>query len=324
MKGTVVVTGGAGFIGSHVIEQLTTMGYEVISIDPRPKGNIFVKPESAKYWNAFVQNVSPWSTMLGRGHIKHTIHLGAWSNVRESMTKPERLYLNNTMSTAHLIEGLIQAAGRSKVQSIVFASSSAADAPESHYGVSKAASEMMLDVFREQMEGRISVSNLRFANVYGPRQNPANGTLIAKFIDCIFTGNRPQIYGDGKQERDYIYVTGVVDAIITCMLDEGGPAGFTLSDTMNVSTGISSSVDEVYDTIKSAAGSMGFDLRDPDYLDAKPGDKDIVRMYPSQALLAAAGSTDVCLYDGIKSQIDWCNDMQGSWDDDHYVDGRLV
>jgi UDP-glucose 4-epimerase len=327
MQGTVVVTGGNGFIGSHVIEQLVSMDYKVISIDPREDGNLFMEVASVTYVNRGVKDMS-WDANA----IDHIIHLGAWSNVRESMTRPLKLYMDNTLSTAYILDGIFRAGDRTKVKSIVFASSSAVESPESHYGVSKLASELMLDIFRDQMVGRMSISNLRFGNVYGPRQNPANGTVIAKFVDCVFTGAIPEIYGKGNQTRDYIYVKDVVDAIITCMIANDynetiygimEPA-LGLNDTLTVCSGTSWSVDEIYDAVKSAADSLGFDLEDPKYLPARKGDKDKVMMVQSHVLGEAGWFADMPLRDGIRAQIEWYNTMEGSWDSDHLIDGSRV
>jgi UDP-glucose 4-epimerase len=238
------------------------------------------------------------------------------------MLEPYRMYSDTTMSTACIIAAILKAGEQSKVKSLVFASSSAVESPESHYGVAKAASEMMLDVFREQMEGKVSVSSLRFGNVYGPRQNPANGTLIAKFIDCILTGNTPQIYGDGSQTRDYIYVDDVVDAIILCMEHE--PGKVVLSRTMNVSTGVSVSVNRVCDSLTYAAKMLGLFMKPPEYVAAKPGDKDQVLMKSSEMLLYSGWHPETELAEGIFEQLNWANSMKGSWDADHYMDGSMA
>lgn len=318
MKGTVVVTGGNGFIGGHVIKQLVTMGYSVISIDPRNEGCLYnkVNEDVLEYWGGYAQILSEANTLQKRG-VEHIIHLGAWSNVRESMIQPVRMYENNLMTTAHIVQGILDAGEASKVKSIVFASSSAVEAPESHYGVSKLASEMLLNVFREQMREKVAVATLRFGNVYGPAQNPANGTLIASFVESILTGNRPQIYGDGSQTRDYIYVEDVADGIITAMVQG-------LSDTMNVCAGISWTVDEVYDYTKQAADSQQLDLEDPEYVDAKPGDKAEVKMEVSDALLGTGWKPDAHVYLGIVQQIRWRENMKGTWKDDHFMDGSLT
>lgn len=333
MQETVVVTGGNGFIGGHVIAKLVEMDYKVISIDPRNYGGLFVKSGMVAYLDDGVQDIE-WVNIIGTlgNKPRHIIHLGAWSNVRESMRKPMKIYQANTMSTAHILDGIFTAGDRCQVKSMVFASSSAVVSPESHYGVSKMASECMLDVFRTQMRDKISVSNLRFANVYGPRQNPANGTLIASFVDCIFTGNSPTIFGDGKQTRDYIYVDDVVNAIIACMLYDmdsfpavGEYAGATgLNDTMSVCTGMSTSVDEIYDLTKSAADSLGLGIYEPIYIGAKPGDKGEVNMVRPLPLLDAGWYPGRFPHGGIKKQIEWADNMAGHWDDDHFMDGSLA
>jgi UDP-glucose 4-epimerase len=163
------------------------------------------------------------------------------------------------------------------------------------------------------------VANLRFGNVYGPAQNPANGTLIASFVESIFTGNRPQIFGDGSQMRDYIYVEDVAAGIITAMMPEQ-----KLSETMNVCTGISYSVAKVYAATLVAAAMCQFDLEKPEYLDAKPGDKGVVRMQQSDTLLATGWEARKSFVTGICEQIRWRENMKGTWKDDHFMDGAIV
>jgi len=242
----------------------------------------------------------------------HIVHLAAWSNVRESMSLPVRLYENNVMTTAIIADMVLR---RPCVKSVVFASSSAVESPESHYGVSKAASEMMMTVLNTQVDA--SVASLRFANVFGARQNPGNGTLIAKFIDCIFTGERPQIYGNGTQTRDYIYAGDVAEAILTTMENR-------LSGVMNVCTGGSHTVNRVYRYIQDAAHGLGLELPYGDCIDAKPGDKASVRMAPAYELLEAGWKNRQHLADEIKHQIMWQDNMNGSWDENHYIDGSLI
>jgi len=303
----VLVTGGTGFIGSYVVELLISKGYRVDVLDKREAGCLFVDSDLVTYRHMAIQDVARIS---GYDHI---IHLAAWSNVRESMVDPIRLYYDNVMATAVIADLVLREAGR--VQSVVFASSSAVESPESHYGVSKAASEMMMNVLDTQVDA--SVASLRFANVFGARQNPGNGTLIAKFIDCIFTGNRPQIYGDGSQTRDYIYAGDVAKAILCSMENR-------LSGVMNVCTGMSASVHLVHDKIKGVADSLGMKLPSAEHIEAMPGDKGSVKMVPAKELLEAGWRTHAHLEEDIKEQIIWQDDMCGSWNDNHYIDGSLA
>lgn len=324
MRNSVLVTGGNGFIGSHVIEKLVAMDYNVVSVDRRQSGSLYVMSEDhTEYLGGAIQDYA-LPNLLTKYDFDHIIHLGAWSNVRESMEEVVRLYRDNVLSTVYIIDAIIKAGVDSSVKSVVFASSSAAEFPESHYGVSKMASEMMLNVFRTQMGEKVSVSNLRFGNVYGPRQNPANGTLIASLVDCVVTGSTPQIYGDGKQERDYIYVTDVAEAIIMSMeYDTSEAYEQGLSDTLDVCQGISFSVDEVYDKTKSVCDRLGYDLEDPEYLPKRQGDKYLVKMRPSQALKSRGWDAGVFLSDGIRNQILWAMEHR-FWDADRTVDGELM
>lgn len=310
----VLVTGGMGFIGSYVVELLVKKGYSVVVMDIRKSGELIIRSDMPSSTEG--QKVTYYHSQdvkfMEYDYYAHIVHLAAWSNVRESMNLPLRLYDNNVMATAVIADMVLRTGC---VKSVVFASSSAVESPESHYGVSKAASEMMMTVLDTQVDA--SVASLRFANVFGARQNPGNGTLIARFIDCIFTGDRPQIYGDGTQTRDYIYAGDVAEAILATMENR-------LSGVMNVCTGGSWNVMKVYRSIGQEAVSMGMILPEPAYTDAKPGDKASVRMKPAKELLEAGWKNRQHLADDIKHQIMWQDGMEGSWEDNHYIDGSLV
>ena len=303
----VLVTGGAGFIGGHVVEALADR-YKVLVVDNRWNGRLIVNHPNVRYHYGGVIEYSLTK------HVDYIIHLAAWSNVRESMNKPFRLYADNVMSTASIIEDVL--VGKQKVKSLVFASSSAAVNPESHYGVSKMASEEMLDVFHHQTG--IPVSLLRFANVYGPRQSPVNGTLISNLVQCLQGGNSPTIYGDGSQERDYIYVADLVAAIIICMEN-------CLDCCSPIATGTGVSVNDVVATAVDAATLLGLSLPSPEYKDAKPGDKDKVSMeFPEHLQVNYGWKPEMPLRRGILEQIKWAKSMKGVWKDDHHPDGSIA
>ena len=304
---TVLVTGGAGFIGAHVVEALLEKEYEVVVVDNRRNGRLIVE-----HCNVLYEDCGVIGTTIDVD-IDHIIHLAAWSNVRESMKWPFRLYADNVMTTASIIEDVLQ--GELGVKSMVFASSSAVVDAESHYGISKLASEAMLSVF--QLQTGIPCALLRFANVYGPRQSNAHGTLISNLVACILQGNSPVVYGDGQQGRDYIYVRDVVDAIILSM-EQG------LSGAINVSTSVTTSVNEVIKTTAEAAALLGLACPPPEHVEAQPGDKANVKMGLSPILLNLGWRARTPLRSGIMEQIRWARAMGGTWKDDHRPDGSIA
>ena len=302
----VLVTGGCGFIGGHVVEALLEKEYGVVVVDNRRTGCLIMEHPNVKYEHRGVVEVTI------EEDIDHIIHLAAWSIVRESMEHPFRLYADNVLTTASIMDDILQ--GGLKVKSLVFASSSAVESPESHYGVSKLISEQMLGIFEEQTG--IPCARLRFANVYGPRQSNIHGTLISNLVECILCGNSPVVYGDGMQGRDYIYVKDVVAAIILSMEQQ-------LSGALNVSTGITTSVKGVIEATSEAAGLLGLSCPIAVYEAARAGDKANVFMGLSPMLRALNWQARIPLRTGIREQIHWAKAMEGTWKDNHRPDGSV-
>lgn len=279
-----LVTGGAGFIGGHVQDALTNNKCVVVD----PKKNEY----SPKYYHRMrIQDDYPMSMIMGAEYINRIIHLGAVSNIRESMLTPANLYENNVKATAVLLEQVLKLNNPQQIESIVFASSSACLEPrESHYGISKFTCEEMLSVFQEQTG--IPCIALRFGNVIGERQNPKNGTVVPTWIERYLAGEKCQIYGDGTQLRDYVYVKDVVD----CILYASDPRN-NIKGVHNVSTGKLHTVNEVKQIFIDI---LGFDISF-EYVEAKQGDKQIVVLPPDEQLPAC----NVGIKESIKRAINW-------------------
>lgn len=295
----ILITGGKGFIGSHCVEHFLDQGDDVLVIDHQRAGIYY---ENAKYVSLnMAYDVEALLEFVDAFMPDAVIHLAAWSNVRESMDNPSKLYASNVQSTANLIEILL---GGDSVP-IIFASSSAADNPESHYGVSKLACEQMLAIYEQQ--AGVPAACLRFGNVYGMRQNPRHGTLIANSIERLMNGFRIEIYGDGTQMRDYIYVGDIVHAIEICVM-----AG--IQGIHNASTGILSQTKAVVDVIVGMyREATGNDYPPPEFLPARSGDKQSVELKPSP-VLESHGFNPLVVLGEIKKQMEWRLQMKGSWD----------
>ena len=243
----VLLTGAAGFVGSHVLDRLLADGHEVLGIDslePRvhPAG---VKP---RWWPNNVEllvqpvsNIAYWA----RAEAEVVIHLAAQVGVADSMTDPMRYVQGNTEQTALMLNDLRQCLGRKNLRRVVVASSMSIYGeggmlvPETHpvvpasvYGLTKYDQERLVLMWGEQH--RVEAVALRLFNVYGPRQaltNPYTGVL-ANFAQAILADKPPIVYEDGGQTRDFVYVADVADAIV-----RAATMPDTITGAFNVCTG---------------------------------------------------------------------------------------
>jgi UDP-glucose 4-epimerase len=305
----ILVTGARGFIGGHLVDALIDKGHVIIAIDPSNIGH-YVENKQIVY---LCGNTQEWldNTMhISIADIDYVVHLGAWSNVRESMNLPYNLYYQNVMACAAISQWLINEDKKgNKIKGLIFASSSACEMPlESHYGISKYTSEQMFRQMHEQLD--IPVACLRFGNVYGERQNPANGTLVAKWIENIINDKPCQIYGSGLQKRDYIHVMDVVDAIQCCMDN-------SLDGVLNTSTGISVDTLHIKDKVTELVNLYQKYPRF-EFADAPKGDKQAVLM-PIAKEYNGLWNPKIKLDEGIFRQWLWRieRDVKFSWDKEY-------
>lgn len=245
-----LVTGGAGFIGSHLVDLLLSKDCEVVVIDNLATGRRSQVPEKAVFLQGDVSDTELLAeALLGCDVV---FHLAAVSSVQDSLDRP--IEVHNTNLTATL--ALLEASVRHKVRHFVFSSSAAVygdtggeparedmtPKPMSHYAVQKLASEHYCQVYH-RLHGLETVC-LRYFNVYGPRQradSPYSG-VIGKFIDAVRAGQPITIYGDGEQTRDFCHVKDVASAnFLAATQDSAMVAG----KVFNVGTGRSSSVNDL-------------------------------------------------------------------------------
>ena len=267
----IIVTGGLGFIGSNLVEHLTKDN-EVIIIDDLSSGKL-ENIEQFKDWNLKLIRGSITDLDLKTifEDIDYVFHEAALISVPESVSKP---LIYNEVNVKGTLQVLI-AAKDNDIKKVVIASSAAVYGdntslpldenepikPQSPYAVNKATGEMYCQVFTENY-GLPTVA-LRYFNVFGPRQDPnsAYAAVIPNFINTILKGEKPVIYGDGEQSRDFIPVKQVVKANIqACQSSQNG--------VFNVALGKSTTINQLLDTIKEV---MGTDV-DPIYLKSRAGD----------------------------------------------------
>jgi UDP-glucose 4-epimerase len=261
-----LVTGGAGFIGSTLVDRLLAEGHEVDVIDDLSKGSVanLADARSNRDHQLKVHQIDVRDAavvdLIGRRRPEVVFHLAAQADVRVSVTRPTFDAEVNIVGSINVLEGA-RAAGTRK---IVFASSGGTiygepapeDLPvrESHpqqplspYGVAKRVVTDYLHVYRELYE--IEYTSLALANVYGPRQDPhGEAGVVAIFTRRLLAGEPCTIFGDGSQTRDFVYVDDVVDAFVRAA-DRGSGL------LCNIGTGVETSVSELYATMAAAAGS---------------------------------------------------------------------
>jgi len=254
---TVCLTGGAGFIGSHVAEAFVREGYRVLVVDDLSSGRRENVPEGAELHVLDIRSPET-AALVERSGVDVLAHFAAQMDVRRSVADPVFDADVNILGTLKLLE----ASRRGGVRQVLFASTGGAiygeqerfPAPEDHparplspYGVAKLAVERYLYVYHE-VHG-LSAACLRFANVYGERQN-AHGEagVVAIFFSRLLAGEAPTVNGAGLQTRDYVHVSDVVRANLAVL----GRPGFHV---YNVGTGVETSVVDLYGEIARAVGS---------------------------------------------------------------------
>jgi UDP-glucose 4-epimerase len=250
----VLVTGGAGFIGSHVVEALLARGDEVHVVDDLSKGKQENVPPEATLEVHDIRE--PLDDLVRGAGAEAIVHLAAQADVRVSVTRPGFDAGVNVVGTVNVLEAARQVDAR-----VVFASTGGAIygecerpareedpcLPLSPYGAAKLAGEGYLGAF-----GRLYDTPhvaLRFGNVYGPRQDPhGEAGVVAIFLGRLLEGQPCRIFGDGLQARDYVYANDVARATLAA-LDE------RVEGVLNVGTGVATTVLELYEVCRSVAGS---------------------------------------------------------------------
>jgi UDP-glucose 4-epimerase len=246
-----LVTGGAGFVGSHVVEALLARGDEVHVLDDLSKGK---RENVADGAELHVADIRSPDEAFAAVRPEAVLHLAAQADVRVSVEHPDRDADVNVLGTLRILE-----AARAHGAKVVFASTGGAiygecdgpareDAPRrplAPYGTSKLCGEEYLATWN-RLYGTGHVS-LRLGNVYGPRQEPhGEAGVVAIFMGLLRGGGTPSIYGDGRQTRDYVYVGDVARAMLLALERDGG--------VYNVGTGVETSVLELYESIQAASG----------------------------------------------------------------------
>jgi UDP-glucose 4-epimerase len=304
----VLVTGGAGFIGSHAADALVAAGAEVHVLDDLSGGRRANVPAQAVLHELDVR--SPGVRALFEQHrFAAMLHFAAQMDVRRSVADPQFDAQVNVLGLLNLLE-----AGRQTgLERVVFASTGGAiygepdpsvngggpqpethtERPASPYGITKLVSEHYLR-FYESVYGLPYVA-LRFGNVYGPRQNPhGEAGVVAIFTERLLDGKQPVINGPGLQTRDYVFVGDVVRAVTAALEAEG-------SDVLNVGTGVETDVVTLFRHLNALTGGHAEEV----HAEAKPGEQQRSVLDTARIRERLGWQAEVPLEEGLRRTVEW-------------------
>ncbi len=301
-----VVTGGTGFIGSHIVDLLHQSEYEVAVIDIQPPGAYWEVPAGVMVEKMDVATPE-CEEFIASYHPDVVFHLAARASVTDSIHNPHEDARTTIDGMLRVLEG----ARKGKTKKVVFSSTAAvygnpsvaipisesttAD-PISPYGASKLAAEYYLRVYRDLYQ--VDYSILRYANVYGPRQGiSGEGGVIAIFSKAAIEGRTLRLFGDGGHTRDYIYVRDVARANLLAAEKTG-------SFVLNISTGSETSNRELIEYIQEVAGHTLEVSQEAE----RPGDIRRSALAPGSALYGIGFRADTAIRAGLEETYRWMKD----------------
>jgi UDP-glucose 4-epimerase len=305
----VLVTGGAGFIGSHIVDRLVQEGHEVVVVDNLSTGKRRNLNRAARFYKTDIQS---WrlERVFRNERPNVVMHLAAQMDVRKSVEDPVFDAQVNVLGTLNILQQTV----KHGVRKVVFSSSGGAiygeqdvfPAPESHttkplspYGLSKLCGEQYLSYY--ERVGGVQVVNLRYANVYGPRQDPeGEAGVVAIFIQKLLNNEQPVINGNGRQTRDFVFVEDVVEANLAVM-------GQETAGTYNVGTGVETSVNDLFRILVQHTGSTCKELHGP----AKKGEQARSVIDASKLRHELSWEPKMSLSDGLKRTVEYFKERMG-------------
>jgi UDP-glucose 4-epimerase len=311
----VLVTGGAGFIGSHLVERLLGDGVDVTVLDNLATGRRENVPSAATFIEGDVGDRTLVEDAFASEPFDAVFHIAGQASIRVSFAEPEIDLRTNVVGTVNVLRACVEQG----VPRLVYASSMTAYGepdliptpedvpcvPVSYYGATKYAAERYVHITAARADVQLSVTSLRMFNAYGPRQgldNPYQGVL-AIFLGNVLRGEPITIHGDGDQTRDFVFIDDVVDAWMTI-------AGDLTSDgkVLNVGSGHETSVNDLADAVLAALGESraSWEIRRED---VQLGDQR--RAAADIGAIAAHGwKPTVALVDGIAQTADWARTVE--------------
>lgn len=304
----VLVTGGAGFIGSNLVDRLLSDGHEVDVVDDLSSGraeNLAAAQQSDRFRLHVMDILDPeLPSLMAERQPEVVCHLAAQISVRKSVAEPALDARINVEGTINVLE----AARRAGARKVVYASSvavygrpkqipvphGAATDPRSPYAASKLSGELYLATYNA-LYG-LEYTTLVLSNVYGPRQSPeGEAGVVSIFTDALLAGRPTVVYGDGGQTRDYIFVEDVVDAFARAC----GPRGNR--ERYNLGTGVQTTDRELHTLVAAAAGAPD----EPTFAPPRLGDLPAMAVDPAPALEGLGWQPRTELAVGLKATVEW-------------------
>jgi len=294
----VLVTGGAGFIGSHVADACLAAGHDVAIIDDLSTGWRQNLPEGARFHEANICDADTIERVFAEERPEAICHLAARADVRESMVKPVLYAQTNIIGSLMLLE----MARKYHSRKVVYASTGGAvygepeylPVDEEHpinpldpYGASKHHVEHYLYIYRAHFG--VDYTALRFPNVYGPRQDPyGEAGVVAIFANQMLKGETPVIYGSGQQERDFVYVADIARANALALTAAGG-------EILNLGSGIGTSINTIFQHLRTITGCDCDEVHGP----TKQGEVFRTYLNAARAKASLGWEPEVSLVEGL-------------------------
>ncbi len=301
MKDKVIVTGGAGFIGSHLVDRLFSMGMEVLVIDNLSSGSEKNLNKATEFLKKDIcdQDIA---AVIKKYSPSFIFHLAAQIDVRKSLKDPlwdEGINIRGTLN-------LLEAATKTKIKKFIFSSTGGAiygeakyadeellPKPLSPYGVAKLCCEHYLRVYSEWK--KVPFTSLRYGNVYGPRQDPyGEAGVVAIFCNQLIKEKKPVLYGYGSMIRDYVCVSDIIEANILSMNRGDG-------EIYNIGTGTPTTVKELFSILKDISGRN----IEPELAEAREGEISEVYLNCEKATEELGWKSKVNFKEGLRETFKW-------------------
>jgi UDP-glucose 4-epimerase len=298
----VLVTGGAGFIGSHVVDKLIEANHEVVIVDNLATGYQKNLNSKARFYQLDILDTK-LDEVFSKERPEVIFHLAAQTDVQASLNNPQYDAMVNILGTVNVLE----ASRKNAVKKIIYASSAAGYgdnnalplkeseriAPLSYYGVSKHTPEHYFPIY-QQLYG-LEYTVLRFSNAYGPRQiSKGEGGVIAIFTSLLVKDQQPKIFGDGEQSRDFIYVEDIALANLKA-LEKGN------KEIINISSQEKTTVNQLFEVLKQLSNSS----QSPKYMPTRAGEIKENSLANTKAKDKLAWEPKVSLKEGLRRTIEF-------------------